>query len=249
MAQGTPLMALPNPSIMSDKQGLLITGIDHTTNQAEDGASANSNSAAIAPPDQTPASSFSRQSLGLSNMIDRPRGITVAVDPVALVTTECITVTSAMRKHARWAHSSVSAILGGGGSSSNFGSNSGSSRHTIGNGPSGDARNHKTSRNLHNESTISTGRSISASASMTSIPESIKTTSNATSRLLEPSSATSARGSRLRANTLDDEDNLVSQWGRRSKKGKSMQDHPLMSAFARLRSNLRGCTGTARSTL
>lgn len=38
----------------------------------------------------------------------------VAIDPVALVVTECITVTSAMRKHARWAHSSVSAILGGG---------------------------------------------------------------------------------------------------------------------------------------
>lgn len=39
--------------------------------------------------------------------------ISVAVDPVALVTTECITVTSAMRKNPRWAHSSVSAILGG----------------------------------------------------------------------------------------------------------------------------------------
>jgi hypothetical protein len=39
--------------------------------------------------------------------------VSVAVDPVALITTECITVTSAMRKHARWAHSSVSAILGG----------------------------------------------------------------------------------------------------------------------------------------
>jgi len=43
----------------------------------------------------------------------RPTPISVAVDPVALITTECITVTSAMRKHARWAHSSVSAILGG----------------------------------------------------------------------------------------------------------------------------------------
>ena len=39
--------------------------------------------------------------------------ISVAVDPVALITTECITVTSAMRKHARWAQSSVAAILGG----------------------------------------------------------------------------------------------------------------------------------------
>lgn len=38
--------------------------------------------------------------------------IGVAIDPVALVVTECITVTSAMRKHARWAHSSISSILG-----------------------------------------------------------------------------------------------------------------------------------------
>ncbi|KAJ8611703.1 hypothetical protein MRB53_037814 [Persea americana] len=43
--------------------------------------------------------------------------VTVAVDPVALVVTECITVTSAMRKHTRWAHSSVAAILGGGAAS------------------------------------------------------------------------------------------------------------------------------------
>jgi golgi-specific brefeldin A-resistance guanine nucleotide exchange factor 1 len=39
--------------------------------------------------------------------------ISVARDPVALVVQECITVTGAMRKHARWAKSSVSAILGG----------------------------------------------------------------------------------------------------------------------------------------
>jgi brefeldin A-resistance guanine nucleotide exchange factor 1 len=39
--------------------------------------------------------------------------ITVAIDPVALVVTECVTVTSAMRKHPRWAQSSISAILGG----------------------------------------------------------------------------------------------------------------------------------------
>ena len=38
--------------------------------------------------------------------------ISIAIDPVALITTECITVTSAMRKHTRWAQSSVSAILG-----------------------------------------------------------------------------------------------------------------------------------------
>ena len=40
----------------------------------------------------------------------------IAIDPVALITTECITITSAMRKHARWSQSSVSAILGGGAS-------------------------------------------------------------------------------------------------------------------------------------
>ena len=42
----------------------------------------------------------------------QPRTIGVAIDPVALVVTECITVTSAMRKHTRWAHSSISSILG-----------------------------------------------------------------------------------------------------------------------------------------
>lgn len=43
----------------------------------------------------------------------RSRPVTVAVDPVSLVISECISVTSAMRKHARWAGSSVSSILGG----------------------------------------------------------------------------------------------------------------------------------------
>ena len=43
----------------------------------------------------------------------RSRPVAVAVDPVSLVISECISVTSAMRKHARWAHSSVSSILGG----------------------------------------------------------------------------------------------------------------------------------------
>ncbi|TKA61964.1 hypothetical protein B0A49_11311, partial [Cryomyces minteri] len=102
--------------------------------------------------------------------------ITVAVDPVALVVTECITVTSAMRKHARWAHSSVSAILGGG-----------------------------------------TGRSPPVNKA----------------------------GNRNRDSTgsinLGDEDALTSRWGLRGKKGKSMQDNPLMSAFARLRHDLKGC--------
>lgn len=52
----------------------------------------------------------------LSIVLDTPpiqARTSVAVDPVVLITTECITVTSAMRKHARWAQSSVAAILGG----------------------------------------------------------------------------------------------------------------------------------------
>ena len=122
-----------------------------------------------------------------------PGGITIAVDPVALITTECITVTSAMRKHARWAHSSVSAILGGSGTRSN---DQRSSRL-----PTQDGK-----------------------------------------------AATHQRGAsqveRLRSSTVEVDDSLVSNWGRRGKKGKSMQDNPLMSAFARLRSDLRGCKGT-----
>ncbi|CBX93961.1 similar to guanine nucleotide exchange factor (Gea2) [Plenodomus lingam JN3] len=103
-----------------------------------------------------------------------PRPITVAVNPVALVVTECITVTSAMRKHARWAHSSVAAILG---SSSN-----------------------KTPavqrRDRAGQGIISAG---------------------------------------------EQEEVVPSRWGLRGKKGKSLQDNPLMSAFARLRSDLKGC--------
>lgn len=113
--------------------------------------------------------------------------ISIAVDPVALITTECITVTSAMRKHARWAHSSVSAILGGG---------------------------------------PSIARDIS--------------------RLQKPGDRASPAGQRP-GRTIDgalgDDDTLASRWGLRGKKGKSMQDNPLLSAFARLRNDLRGCTG------
>ena len=47
--------------------------------------------------------------------LSAPQKISVAISPIALVTTECISVTSAMRKNARWAQSSVSVILGGGG--------------------------------------------------------------------------------------------------------------------------------------
>ena len=43
----------------------------------------------------------------------RSRPVTVAVDPISLVISECISITSAIQKHARSPHSSVSAILGG----------------------------------------------------------------------------------------------------------------------------------------
>ena len=111
----------------------------------------------------------------------------IAVEPVALVTTECITVTSAMRKHARWAHSSVSAILGGSGVSRVY------------------------------------DRDIPAPTSPRS--------GAATPR---------ARSSRSTA-VLDEDHALANRWGLRGKKGKSMQDNPLISAFTRLRSDLKGC--------
>lgn len=117
--------------------------------------------------------------------------ISIAVDPVALITTECITVTSAMRKHARWAHSSVSAILGGGGSTSDRGS----ARLPA-----------QSSRGLAHQR--------------------------------QPS-----QRSKRSPSTFDEDEGLAGRWGLRGKKGKSMQDNPLMSAFARLRSDLRGCPG------
>jgi len=108
-----------------------------------------------------------------------PRPISVAVNPVALVVTECITVTSAMRKHARWAHSSVSAILGG------------SSNKT----PAIQKRDRS-------------GQGVVSGAG-------------------------------------EQEEAVPSRWGLRGKKGKSLQDNPLMSAFARLRSDLKGCKGVS----
>jgi brefeldin A-resistance guanine nucleotide exchange factor 1 len=117
--------------------------------------------------------------------------ISVAVDPVALITTECITITSAMRKHARWAHSSVSAILGGG--SSPLNPNMQNSRPTTPRNDLGTRKGHKS-----------------------------------------------------RSSGLADEDDagLANRWGLRGKKGKSMQDNPLMAGFGRLRRELMGCKGT-----
>ena len=106
--------------------------------------------------------------------------LSVAVDPVALVVTECITVTSAMRKHARWQHSSVSAILGGGTSK-----------------PPPYRMRSKDDKNP--------------------VLEQLKKT--------------------------DGEEALASRWGLRGKKGKSMEDNPLMASFTRLRSDLKDCRG------
>ena len=119
--------------------------------------------------------------------------ISIAVDPVALITTECITVTSAMRKHARWAHSSVSAILGG--------------------GPA-----------------MSTGSDISR------LPRQ-------KNRGLGTRETQLGQAGRMPNGADGEDDSLASRWGLRGKKGKSMQDNPLLSAFARLRNDLRGCPG------
>ncbi|KAH8879449.1 hypothetical protein GQ53DRAFT_671995 [Thozetella sp. PMI_491] len=55
-----------------------------------------------------------RSPLVSSRMQYRSRPVSVAVDPVSLVISECIAITSAIQKNARSPHSSVAAILGGG---------------------------------------------------------------------------------------------------------------------------------------
>lgn len=121
--------------------------------------------------------------------------VSIAIDPVALINTECITVTSAMRKHTRWAHSSVSAILGGGGTSS---------------------RRPELSR-------PSTPRDV---------------------RTVQQTKSSQIAGSY--SSISGDDESLANRWGLRGKKGKSVQDNPLMSAFARLRHDLKGCPGQFR---
>ncbi|RFU30168.1 hypothetical protein B7463_g6156, partial [Scytalidium lignicola] len=123
------------------------------------------------------------------NMASRKANVSIAVDPVALITTECITVTSAMRKHARWAHSSVSAILGG---------------------------------------------------SSTPLTPEIQSPRSLTSR---DELATRKGRSRPSLAAGGDDGGLANRWGLRGKKGKSMQDNPLMAGFGRLRRELIGCKG------
>ena len=128
--------------------------------------------------------------------LDETPGIAIAVDPVALITTECIAVTSAMRKNARWAQSSVSAILGG--------SNSGD--------------NH---RNYLDSPLVSTQRPASRDKQ-------------------------SARHSWSSDSAFNGDGGPATRWGLRGKKGKSLQDNPLMSAFSRLRSELKDCIDVRR---
>ncbi|KAI1369319.1 Sec7-domain-containing protein [Xylaria arbuscula] len=111
----------------------------------------------------------------------RSRPVSVAVDPVSLVISECISVTSVMRKHARWAGSSVSSILGG------------------------------------NPNPVQLGPP---------------------SPLLRPGSKGSAAG--LSVDGTQDF-GVANRWGLRGKKGKSMQDNPLMAGFGRLRHELSSC--------
>jgi hypothetical protein len=128
-----------------------------------------------------------RQPLYSPDRSPRTFPVSVAIDPVALITTECITVASAMRKHARWAHSSVSAILGG----------STSSSHSVSEG----------------------------------------------SRPSTPGHGLSTRkGHQVRPSPIE-YDSLANRWGLRGKKGRSMQDNPLMAGFGRLRRDLIGCRG------
>ncbi|PWW79256.1 Sec7-domain-containing protein [Tuber magnatum] len=121
-----------------------------------------------------------------------PQRISVAINPIALVTTECISVTSAMRKNARWAQSAVSVILGGGGGN------------------------------------VVSGGSGSATGSGLSTP-------------VPGSPARGLQRRRLGGEEVGLDMGLTSRWGLRGKRGKSIQDNPLMAAFAKLRSDLQDC--------
>lgn len=121
-----------------------------------------------------------------SRMQYRSRPVSVAVDPVSLVISECISITSAIQKHARSPHSSVSAILGG-------------------------------SPNL-----------------IQLVPP---TTGGHRTRKSAADAASDGTG-----------DLAANRWGLRGKKGKSMQDNPLIAGFGRLRQELAGVKGTWAGT-
>jgi len=129
--------------------------------------------------------------------------ITVAVDPVALVITECVTVTSAMRKHPRWAQSSISAILGGPASTAS----PSSSRLEL------------------------PGRPRTAGGSLESGRQKMLG-----KRKVSQDMTTNARSS---------EDSGLARGLLRSRRGQghTLQENPLLNAFATLRGILKNCTG------
>ncbi|KAL9111033.1 MAG: hypothetical protein Q9227_004466 [Pyrenula ochraceoflavens] len=118
-----------------------------------------------------------------------PSTASISIDPVALITTECIGITSAMRKSSRWAQSSVSAILGGGVASRYYER-----------GIPGPARPNRSLNSMEKASKEGVIEGVANGETQT----------------------------------------LAGRWGLRGKKGKSIQDNPLMTAFARLRSDLAG---------
>ncbi|EXJ84716.1 hypothetical protein A1O3_05386 [Capronia epimyces CBS 606.96] len=145
----------------------------------------------VATPRASPFTMPSLAPFGVDMTIDTTP--VIAIDPIALITTECITITSAMRKHARWAQSSVSAILGGGAS-------------------------RLQEKDLQRSS--SQGRR-GGKGPVISDPGKTRLTVTGASD--------------------DENSSLASRWGLRGKRGKSLQDNPLLSAFARLRRDLAGC--------
>ncbi|KAI1205877.1 uncharacterized protein F4807DRAFT_441742 [Annulohypoxylon truncatum] len=86
---------------------------EHENNTMEQELAPESNSSGPQPHQSAIGSAAANVNAQSPNTQYRSRPVTVAVDPVSLVISECISVTSAMRKHARWAGSSVSSILGG----------------------------------------------------------------------------------------------------------------------------------------
>jgi golgi-specific brefeldin A-resistance guanine nucleotide exchange factor 1 len=124
-----------------------------------------------------------RRAAQSSRMQYRSRPVTVAVDPISLVISECITITSAIQKYARSAHSSVSAILGGS-------------------------------------------------------PNLVQLGAPSSHRLKGPG-ARGAKGGEANG----EEPGPSNRWGLRGKKGKSMQDNPLIAGFGRLRQELTGVKG------
>ncbi|KKY18687.1 putative sec7 domain protein [Phaeomoniella chlamydospora] len=141
---------------------------------------------------ELPKGAFSDTLNGHDTTIRGRRGsrIAITVDPISLVTTECVSVTSAMRRHPRWAQSSVSAILGGAGTSK------------------------LAERSASGKPVKSNGKKVSLERRRSGIDEVI---------------------------TQEDDLSLAGRWGLRGKKGRSIQDNPLLAAFSQLRSDLTRC--------